>query len=80
MAIDSAEKRASVQAYSGRDSAVCCRLDGIAALNAGDRSHVTSRYRGIAAGLAVPLVGGPAYFTAGQIWLPGFSKGQIVQK
>ena len=80
MAIDSAEKRASIQAYSGRDSALCARLDGVALLNAADRSHVTCRYRGIAAGLAVPLVAGPLYLTAGQIFLMGPSRGQIVQQ
>ena len=79
MAIDSAEKRASIQAYSGRDSALCARLDGVALLNAADRSHVSCRYRGIAAGLAVPLVTGPGYATAGQIWIGGSMAGQIVQ-
>jgi hypothetical protein len=50
MAIDSATKRASVHAYSGNDSALCGRLDGVALLNGADRSHITDRYRGIAAG------------------------------
>lgn len=50
MAIDTAEKRASVHAYSGQDAALCGRLDGLTTLNAADKSHVTCRYRGIAAG------------------------------
>jgi hypothetical protein len=54
-------------------------LDGISGINAGDRSHITSRYRGIAAGLAVPLIVGPLFLTAGQIFLMGPSRGQIVQ-
>lgn len=48
--IDTAEKRASVHAYSGQDAALCARLDGIAGINAASRSHITDRYRGIAAG------------------------------
>lgn len=56
MAIDTAERRASVHAYSGSDSALCARLDGIALLSSRDRSHVTGRYRGIAA-----LAAGPSF-------------------
>ena len=54
MAIDTAERRASVHAYSGNDAALCARLDGVALLSSRDRSHVTGRYRGIAT-----LAGGP---------------------
>lgn len=49
MAIDTAEKRASVHAYSGNDSALVGRLDLAGLLNAADRSHITDRYRGVAA-------------------------------
>lgn len=48
MAIDTAEKRFSFQAYSGGDAAICSRLDGVNLINAGDRSHLLGRYRGIA--------------------------------
>jgi len=54
MAIDTAEKRASVHAYSGNDAALVGRLDLVALLSAADRSHVTDRYRGIAAAGAAP--------------------------
>jgi hypothetical protein len=48
MAIDTAEKRASVQGNCG-DSQMVGRLDGVSGINAADRSHITCRYRGIAA-------------------------------
>lgn len=55
MAIDTAEKRFSMHAYSGGDAALCARLDGISGINAADRLHLLSRYRGIAVSVDVEV-------------------------
>ena len=67
MAIDTAEKRFSLHAYSGGDSALCLRLDfPTSGVNAADRSHFLGRYRGIAmAGAASwATISGPWLYTA----------------
>jgi len=74
MAIDTAERRASVHAYSGSDAALCARLDGVALLSSRDRSHVTGRYRGIATlspgpGVSLVALERAAFrFIFGRVW------------